>query len=169
MKNKLILILIAIIVLIGCVLIYLRIQNSVLDKDGMINHRAHELIGVSYESSGSMTGERLYLILLPDNEGKLIFTMEYTEPFCVSEKKVSYEANSDALEPIREICKATNALILGKLKQSDIQELDGAVVTVIFYLENQRIEFDSMQVFPSDICTLLDDVKTVLVNMIPES
>ena len=169
MKNKLILILIACIILIIGVLIWIKIQNSILDKDGMVNHRAHELIGVSYESSGSMNGERLYLELAPDKQGKLIFTMEYTEPFGKNEKKVSFEADPEDIEPIREICKATNALILGKLKLSDIQELDGAVETVIFYLENQTIEIDSMHEVPSTACTIFNDIKTVLMNMIVES
>lgn len=139
------------------------------DKFGMIKDRTNELIGVRYESSGSMNGERLYLKLVPDHDENLIFSLEYTAPFQDIVKTLNFQAESNNLEPIKEIFRNRKDLILGKCKLSSIQELDGAVETVVFYLENQTISIDSMHELPEDTNKLLAEVKEALMNMIPES
>lgn len=139
------------------------------DKFGMIKDRTNELIGVRYESSGSMNGERLYLKLAPDHDGNLIFSLEYSAPFQDIVKTLNFQAESNHLDSIKEIFRNRKDLILGKCKLSSIQELDGAVETVVFYLENQTISIDSMHELPEDTNKLLAEVKEALMNMIPES
>ncbi|MBQ4343033.1 MAG: hypothetical protein IJC38_04005, partial [Erysipelotrichaceae bacterium] len=68
---KLLYIFIALLIICAVLLILMKVFIKPLDKDGMINYREHELIGVMYSSSGSITGGYKSITLMPDENGEL--------------------------------------------------------------------------------------------------
>lgn len=154
----------------GLALLLLVILNSKpLDKDGMINFREHELIGVIYSSSGSSTGGYEYMSLMPDEHGELWFNYETMEANGAPIISHHTKADQNVLDELKTLCRQKELLIMGKLKESDLILLDAPVTTITFVLENDEVVISSSHELPEHAQGVFSDVYDALMKLNPES
>lgn len=138
-KMTVILLIIAAVILAGVIWHFLSPilfpDKHILDKDGMINHRAHELLGVSYMEGGGSEGGSFRMDIMTDESGKLIYTYYHCPYNGAEETEYSCEITKDELYPIMQYCKSSLCLLREEGKPSELILLDAPVTTVKFTLE----------------------------------
>ena len=130
-------IIVIIVILVIVAALFLLKKNGdrhILDGPGMFNHRAWDLVGVSYSCSGGMEGGYHFMDILPDETGKLIYKYNYLAYNGAEEENFVKEIDENALDGIKEICKNTTCLLYHEGKPSEIQILDAPVTNITFML-----------------------------------
>jgi len=171
-KMTVLIVFIAAAVLIGCSWRFLSPvlfpDKHILDKDGMINHRAHELTGVSYQVSGGSEGERFSMDIITDESGRLIYTY-YNCPYNGAEEtEYSREITLDEFYPIQEYCRTSLCLLREEGKPFEPFLEDAPVTSVAFILEGgTQISFHNDYEYSPEYTGLYSAVHDILFSFYP--
>ena len=171
-KMTVILVIIAAVILAGVLWHFLSPvlfpDKHVLDKDGMINHRAHELIGVSYGESGGSEGGSFTMDIMTDESGKLIYTYYHCPYNGAEETEYSCEITKDELYPIIQYCKSSLCLLREEGKPSELILLDAPVTAVNFTLEDgTQVTFRSNYDYSPEYSGIYTTVHDFLLSFFP--
>ena len=166
---KLLYIFIALLIICAVLLILMKVFIKPLDKDGMINYREHELIGVMYSSSGSITGGYKSITLMPDENGELWFDYESMEANGAEIITHHTKVDQTALDEFKTLCRQKELLIMGELKYSELTLLDAPTTTITFVLEKDLVVISSSHELPEHAYGLFSDVYRALMKLSPES
>ena len=166
---KLLYIFIALLIICAVLLILMKVFIKPLDKDGMINYREHELIGVMYSSSGSSTGGYESITLMPDENGELWFDYESMEANGAEIITHHTKVGQNALDEFKTLCRQKELLIMGELKYSELTLLDAPTTTITFVLEKDLVVISSSHELPEHAYGLFSDVYRALMKFSPES
>jgi len=166
---KLLYIFIALLIICAVLLILMKVFIKPLDKDGMINYREHELIGVMYSSSGSSTGGYESITLMPDENGELWFDYESMEANGAEIITHHTKVDQTALDEFKTLCRQKELLIMGELKYSELTLLDAPTTTITFVLEKDLVVISSSHELPEHAYGLFSDVYRALMKLSPES
>ncbi|MBE6108661.1 MAG: hypothetical protein E7192_08535 [Erysipelotrichaceae bacterium] len=166
---KLLYIFIALLIICAVLLILMKVFIKPLDKDGMINYREHELIGVMYSSSGSSTGGYESITLMPDENGELWFDYESMEANGAEIITRHTKVDQTALDEFKTLCRQKELLIMGELKYSELTLLDAPTTTITFVLEKDLVVISSSHELPEHAYGLFSDVYRALMKLSPES
>lgn len=150
-------------------LILMKVFIKPLDKDGMINYREHELIGVMYSSSGSITGGYKSITLMPDESGELWLDYESMEANGAEIITHHTKVGQNALDEFKTLCRQKELLIMGELKYSELTLLDAPTTTITFVLEKDKVVISSLHELPEHAYGLFSDVYHALMKLSAES
>lgn len=137
-------------IILAVIFMFFKLFAKPVDKNGMINHRAHEITGVEYWRGAGKLGDELYMSILPDENGKLIYTIEYNYNYAAPTQIFTCEVAEDALDGIKQICEESNCLIAGEGRPQKDVVLDGYMENVTFILENGQVVLENSNDYKVD-------------------
>ena len=149
MKIKIVVILIVVILMILSVFAIKKyIDNSLVDKYGMVRTPEEDIILCRYSCGGGMDGSSETLEIRMSESGKAIVTYDYSS--LISEKEISEsaEVSFEAMKEIREICKKYRIFSWGELRQTEEMLLDAPVTSVYVTTGEDEYSYSSNDVIP---------------------
>lgn len=124
------------------------IDNSLVDKYGMVKTPEDDITLCRYTSSGGMDGSSEYIEIYADENGNAVVTYEYTSLTSDKVKKESAVVYFDAIKEIRDICKKHRIFSWGELKDSEILLLDAPVTSVYVSTGQESYSYNSNNEIP---------------------
>ena len=149
MKTKTVIILIVVILMIlSLFAIKKYIDNSLVDKNGMVRTPEEEIVLCRYSSGGGMDGSSETLEIRMTESGKAVVTYDYSS--LTSDKEISEtaEVSADAITEIRDICKKYCIFSWGELRQTEEMLLDAPITSVYVSTDEYEYSYSSNDVIP---------------------
>lgn len=149
MKTKTVIILIVVILMILSVFAIKKyIDNSLVDKYGMVRTPEDDRILCRYFCGGGMDGSSETLEIRMTESGKAIVTYDYSS--LTSDKEISEiaEVSADAITEIREICKKYRIFSWGELRQTEEMLLDAPITSVYVATGEEEYSYSSNDIIP---------------------
>ena len=149
MKIKIVIILIVVILMVLSVFaIKKHIDNSLVDKYGMVRTPEEDIILCRYSCGGGMDGSSETLEIRVNESGKAIVAYDYSS--LISEKEISEsaEVSFEAMKEIREICKKYRIFSWGELKKTEEMLLDAPVTSVYVTTGEDEYSYSSNDIIP---------------------
>ena len=149
MKAKIVMIPIVIILIILSLFALKRyMDNSVLDKNGIVRTPEEDIILCRYSCGGGMDGSSETLEIRMSESGKAIVTYDYSS--LISEKEISEsaEVSFEAMKEIRDICKRYRIFSWGELRQTEEMLLDAPVTSVYVTTGEDEYSYSSNDIIP---------------------
>ena len=124
------------------------IDNSLVDKYGMVRTPEDDIILCRYSCGGGMDGSSETLEIRMTESGKAIVTYDYSS--LISEKEISEsaEVSFEAMKEIREICKKYRIFSWGELKETEEMLLDAPVTSVYVTTGEDEYSYSSNDIIP---------------------
>lgn len=124
------------------------IDNSLVDKYGMIKTTEDDIILCRYFCGGGMDGSSETLEIRVNESGKAIVAYDYSS--LISEKEISEsaEVSFEAMKEIREICKKYRIFSWGELKKTEEMLLDAPVTSVYVTTGEDEYSYSSNDIIP---------------------
>ena len=149
MKIKIVIILIVVILMILSVFaIKKHIDNSLVDKYGMIKTTEDDIVLCRYFCGGGMDGSAVTLEIRMAESGKAIVTYDYSSLTSDKELSESAEVSGDAITEIREICKKYRIFSWGELRQTEEMLLDAPITSVYVTTGEDEYSYSSNDIIP---------------------
>lgn len=124
------------------------IDNSVVDKYGMVKTPEEDIILCRYSCGGGMDGSSETLEISVSENGSAVVSYEYTSLISDKVKKESVAVSFDAIKEIRAICKKHRIFSWGELKDSEILLLDAPVTSVYVSTGQESYSYNSNNKIP---------------------
>ena len=149
MKIKIVVILIVVILMILSVFAIKKyIDNSLVDKYGMVRTSEEEIVLCRYSCGGGMDGSSETLEIRMTESGKVIVTYDYSSLISENEISESAEVSGDAITEIRDICKKYRIFSWGELRQTEEMLLDAPVTSVYVTTGEDEYSYSSNDIIP---------------------
>lgn len=149
MKTKTVIILIVVILMILSVFAIKKyIDNSLVDKYGMIKTTEDDIVLCRYSCGGGMDGSSETLEIRMTESGKAIVKYDYSSLTSDKEVSESAEVSADAITEIREICKKYRIFSWGELRQTEEMLLDAPVTSVYVTTGEDEYSYSSNDIIP---------------------
>ena len=149
MKIKIVIVLIVFfLAIISVVAVKKYIDNSVVDKYGMVRSSEDDIILCRYFCGGGMDGSSETLEISVSENGSAVVSYEYTSLISDKVKKESAAVSFEAIKEIRDICKKNRIFSWGELKNSDVLVLDAPVISVYISTGEDSCSYNSNKVIP---------------------
>ena len=149
MKIKIVVILIVVILMILSVFAIKKyIDNSLVDKYGMVRTPEEDIILCRYSCGGGMDGSSETLEIRMSESGKAIVTYDYSSLTSDKEISESAEVSFEAMKEIREICKKYRIFSWGELKKTEEMLLDAPVTSVYVTTGEDEYSYSSNDIIP---------------------
>ena len=149
MKTKIVIILVVVIlVALSAFAIKKYIDNSLVDKYGMVKTPEEDIVLCRYSCGGGMEGSSETLEISVSENGSAVVTYEYTSLISDKVKKESAEVSFDAIKEIRDICKKHRIFSWGELKDSEVFLLDAPVTSVYISTGQESYSYNSNNKIP---------------------
>lgn len=149
MKAKIVMIPIVIILIFLSLFALKRyIDNSLVDKYGMVKTPEEDIILCRYSCGGGMDGSSETLEIRMTESGKAIVTYDYSS--LTSDKEVSEtaEVSADAITEIRDICKKYRIFSWGELREKEEMLLDAPITSVYVTTGEDEYSYSSNDIIP---------------------
>ena len=124
------------------------IDNSLVDKYGMVKTPEEDIILCRYFCGGGMDGSSETLEISVSENGSAVVSYEYTSLISDKVKKESVEVSFDAIKEIRDICKKHRIFSWGELKDSEVFLLDAPVTSVYISTGQESYSYNSNNKIP---------------------
>ena len=149
MKTKTVIILIVVILMILSVFAIKKyIDNSLVDKYGMIKTTEDDIVLCRYFCGGGMDGSSETLEIRMTESGKAVVTYDYSSLTSDKEVSESAEVSFEAMKEIREICKKYRIFSWGELSQTEEILLDAPVTSVYVATGEDEYSYSSNDIIP---------------------
>lgn len=149
MKAKIVTIpIVVILIIMSFFAIKKYMDNSVLDKTGMVRTPEEEIVLCRYSSGGGMDGSTEVLEISMTESGKAVVTYDYSS--VTSDKEISEiaEVSADAIKEIRDICKKYRIFSWGELRQTEGMLLDAPITSVYVTTGEVEYSYNSNDIIP---------------------
>ena len=149
MKAKIVMIPIVIILIILSVFAIKKyIDNSLVDKYGMVRTPEEDIILCRYSCGGGMDGSSETLEIRMSESGKAIVTYDYSSLSSDKEISESAEVSFEAMKEIRDICKKYRIFSWGELRQTEEMLLDAPITSVYVTTGEDEYSYSSNDIIP---------------------
>lgn len=149
MKAKIVMIPIVIILIILSVFALKKyMDNSVLDKNGMVRTPEEEIVLCRYSSGGGMDGSSETLEIRMTENGNAVVTYDYSSVTSDEEISEAAEVSADAIKEIRDICKKYRIFSWGELSQTEEILLDAPITSVYVSTGEAEYSYSSNDIIP---------------------
>ena len=149
MKAKIVMIPIVIILIFLSLFALKRyIDNSLVDKYGMVKTPEEDIILCRYSCGGGMDGSSETLEIRMTESGKAIVTYDYSSLTSDKEVSESAEVSADAITEIRDICKRYRIFSWGELRETEEMLLDAPVTSVYVTTGEDEYSYSSNDIIP---------------------
>lgn len=167
MKLKIIIIFVVVILIaLSAVALKKYMDNSVVDKYGMVKMPEDDIILCRYSSGGGMDGATETLEIRQAENGGTVITYEYTSLTSDKDISKSVEAPFTPLKEIREICKKYRIFSWGELKSSEEIILDAPVSSIYVSTGEQEYSYNSTAVLPEKAQGITTELYSVMKSYI---
>jgi len=167
MKTKIIIILVVVILIALSVLaVKKHIDNSVVDKYGMVKTLEDDIILCRYSSGGGMDGSSESLEIRQSENGGTVITYDYTSITSDKDISKSVEAPFTPLKEIRDICKKYRVFSWGKLKKSEEFILDAPVSSIYISTGEVEYSFSDTDEIPENAWGITTEIYNVMKSYI---
>ena len=149
MKTKTVIILIVVILMIlSLFAIKKYIDNSLVDKNGMVRTPEEEIVLCRYSCGGGMDGSSETLEIRMTESGKAVVTYDYSSVTSDKEISETAEVSADAIKEIRDICKKYSIFSWGELRQTEEMLLDAPITSVYVSTGEAEYSYNSNDIIP---------------------
>ncbi len=149
MKVKTVILLVIIfLAVISVIAVKKHIDNSVVDKYGMVKTPEEDIILCRYFCGGGMDGSSETLEISVSENGSEVVSYEYTSLISDKVKKESAAVSFDAIKEIRAICKKHRIFSWGELKDSELLLLDAPVTSIYVSTGRESYSYNSNNEIP---------------------
>ena len=149
MKTKTVIILIVVILMIlSLFAIKKYIDNSLVDKYGMVRTPEEEIVLCRYSSGGGMDGSSETLEIRMTESGNAVVTYDYSSVTSDKEISETAEVSADAIKEIRDICKKYSIFSWGELRQTEEMLLDAPITSVYVSTGEAEYSYSSNDIIP---------------------
>lgn len=149
MKTKIVIILIVVILMILSVFAIKKyIDNSLVDKNGMVRIPEEEIVLCRYSCGGGMDGSSETLEIRMTESGKAVVTYDYSSVTSDKEVSETEEVSADAITEIRDICKKYSIFSWGELSQTEEMLLDAPITSVYVSTGEAEYSYSSNDIIP---------------------
>ena len=149
MKAKIVMIPIVIILIILSLFALKRyMDNSVLDKNGMVRTPEEEIVLCRYSRGGGMDGSSETLEIRMTENGNAVVTYDYSSVTSDKEISETAEVSADAIKEIRDICKKYRIFSWGELSQTEEMLLDAPITSVYVSTGEAEYSYSSNDIIP---------------------
>ena len=124
------------------------IDNSLVDKYGMVRTPEEEIVLCRYSCGGGMDGSSETLEIRMTESGKAIVTYDYSSLTSDKEVSESAEVAADAITEIREICKKYRIFSWGELRETEEMLLDAPITSVYVTTGEDEYSYSSNDIIP---------------------
>ena len=149
MKAKIVMIPIVIILIILSIFAFKKyMDNSVLDKNGMVRTPEEEIVLCRYSSGGGMDGSSETLEIRMAESGNAVVTYDYSSVTSDKEISEAAEVSADAIKEIRDICKKYSIFSWGELRKTEEILLDAPITSVYVSTGEAEYSYSSNDIIP---------------------
>ena len=149
MKTKTVIILIVVILMIFSLsAIKKYIDNSLVDKNGMVRTPEEEIVLCRYSCGGGMDGSSETLEIRMTESGKSVVTYDYSSVTSDKEISETAEVSADAIKEIRDICKKYRIFSWGELRKTEEILLDAPITSVYVSTGEAEYSYSSNDIIP---------------------
>lgn len=149
MKTKTVIILIVVILMIlSLFAIKKYIDNSLVDKYGMVRTPEEEIVLCRYSCGGGMDGSSETLEIRMTESGKSVVTYDYSSVTSDKEITETAEVSADAIKEIRDICKKYSIFSWGELRKTEEILLDAPITSVYVSTGEAEYSYSSNDIIP---------------------
>lgn len=149
MKIKIVIILIVVILMAFSVFAIKKyIDNSLLDKTGMVRAPEDDIVLVRYSEGGGMDGFSEMLEIRQSENGGAVVTYEYCSVTSGEDISKSAEVSFDAMKELRDICREYRIFSWGKLPEAEELILDAPVCSVLVSTQAESYSYNSNHIIP---------------------
>lgn len=149
MKTKTVIILIVVILMIFSLsAIKKYIDNSLVDKNGMVRTPEEEIVLCRYSCGGGMDGSSETLEIRMTESGNAVVTYDYSSVTSDKEISETAEVSADAIKEIRDICKKYRIFSWGELRQTEEMLLDAPITSVYVSTGEAEYSYSSNDIIP---------------------
>ena len=149
MKTKTVIILIVVILMIlSLFAIKKYIDNSLVDKNGMVRTPEEEIVLCRYSCGGGMDGSSETLEIRMTESGKSVVTYDYSSVTSDKEISETAEVSADAIKEIRDICKKYRIFSWGELRKTEEILLDAPITSVYVSTGEAEYSYSSNDIIP---------------------
>ncbi len=149
MKIKIVIILIVVILMILSVFAIKKyIDNSLVDKYGMVKTPEEDIVLCRYSCGGGMDGSSETLEIRMTESGKAIVAYDYSSLTSDKEVSESAEVSADAITEIRDICKRYRIFSWGELRETEEMLLDAPTTSVYVTTGEDEYSYSSNNIIP---------------------
>ena len=149
MKTKTVIILIVVILMIFSLsAIKKYIDNSLVDKNGMVRTPEEEIVLCRYSCGGGMDGSSETLEIRMTESGNAVVTYDYSSVTSDKEISETAEVSADAIKEIRDICKKYRIFSWGELRQTEEILLDAPITSVYVSTGEAEYSYSSNDIIP---------------------
>lgn len=167
MKTKIIIILVVVILIaLSALAVKKHIDNSVVDKYGMVKTPEDDIILCRYSSGGGMDGSSESLEIRQSENSGTVITYDYTSLTSDKEISKSVEAPFTPLKEIRDICKKYRVFFWGKLKKSEEFILDAPVSSIYISTGEVEYSFSNMDEIPENAWGITTEIYNIMESYI---
>ncbi|MGN0572661.1 MAG: hypothetical protein ACI4IX_01860 [Acutalibacteraceae bacterium] len=147
-------------------IVFYVLQNSVLDKTGMINEKANIVDECIYSLYGGMEGESLYIRLSADENGSAVIESSSVNSNGAPEETKTLSVPFEAVEKIRDVCIEYGVMNWGELEYSEYIALDAPTVSLTFSVteEEYSVTINSNQELPEVGNGIFNEVYDILMS-----
>lgn len=124
------------------------IDNSLVDKYGMIKTTEDDIVLCRYFCGGGMDGSAVTLEIRMTESGKAIVAYDYSSLTSDKEVSESAEVSADAITEIRDICKKYRIFSWGELKETEEMLLDAPITSVYVTTGEDEYSYSSSDIIP---------------------
>ena len=124
------------------------IDNSLVDKYGMIKTTEDDIVLCRYFCGGGMDGSSETLEIRMTESGKAIVTYDYSSLTSDKEVSESAEVSADAITEIRDICKKYRIFSWGELREKEEMLLDAPITSVYVTTGEDEYSYSSNDIIP---------------------
>ena len=167
MKTK-ILIALVVVLLIALSVFAIKkyMENSVLDKYGMVKTPEDDIILCRYSSGGGMDGSNEVLEIRQTESGGTEISYEYSSVTSDKEISKSVEAPFTPLQEIRAICKKYKVFSWGELKESEVFLLDAPISRIYISTGKEEYSFGTTDEIFEKARGIITELYNVMENYI---
>ena len=149
MKTKTVISLIVVILMIFSLsAIKKYIDNSLVDKNGMVRTPEEEIVLCRYSSGGGMDGSSETLEIRMTESGNAVVTYDYSSVTSDKEISETAEVSADAIKEIRDICKKYRIFSWGELRKTEEILLDAPITSVYVSTGEAEYSYSSNDIIP---------------------
>lgn len=149
MKAKIVMIpIVVILIIMSFFAIKKYMDNSVLDKTGMVRTPEEEIVLCRYSYGGGMDGSTEILEISMTESGKAVVTYDYSSVTSDKEISETAEVSADAIKEIRDICKKYRIFSWGELRKTEEILLDAPITSVYITTGEDEYSYNSNDIIP---------------------
>lgn len=142
------------------------IDNSVLDKNGMVRSLEDDIVLCRYSCGGGMDGSSEMLEIRQSENGGAVVIYEYSCITSDEETSETAEVSDEALKEIREICKKHKIFSWGELSKTEEILLDAPVSGVYVSTGKEEYSYSSNNIIPEYATGITNELYNSMIKHI---